>query len=52
MMKECWGCLDPISDNSSSDYCEVCQVSIQLIRKLQEDGTRVLWTLPEMRVAR
>ncbi len=44
----CWGCQDPISDTSLIDYCEVCQVSLQLIRKLQEDGCRVLWTIPKM----
>ncbi len=47
-LRVCWGCQDPIPDNSPIDYCEVCQVSIQLIRKMQEDGSQVLWTIPEM----
>ncbi len=47
-MKECWGCTDPLPDTSSSDYCDLCQVSLQLIRLMQEHGTQVLWTIPEM----
>lgn len=31
-LRVCWGCLDPISDSSSSDHCEVCQVS-RLVRR-------------------
>jgi hypothetical protein len=50
--KPCWGCMDPLPEESTSDYCEVCEISLQLIRKLQDDGSRVLWTIPELRASR
>ncbi len=51
-LRICWGCQDPISHNSSSDYCEVCRVSIRLIRKLQEDGSRIFWVMPWQHASR
>ncbi len=41
----CWGCGDPLLED---DYCEPCKVSIQIIQRLQEDGTCVLWIMPWM----
>jgi hypothetical protein len=48
----CWGCQGPLPEGSVSDYCDVCEISIKLIRRMQEDGSRVLWTIPEMRFDR
>ncbi|HZY95364.1 MAG TPA: hypothetical protein VFE98_11005 [Candidatus Bathyarchaeia archaeon] len=45
-MTVCWGCNLNVP-RGASDYCESCQVSIKLIQHMQEDGTVVLWNLPE-----
>ena len=48
----CSGCEDPLPEESISDYCDVCEISLRLIRRMQEDGSRGLWTIPEMRFDR
>ncbi len=48
-MKECWGCDSILPDNSTVEYCETCQKSLELIRYWRERGFKVSWIIPEQR---
>ncbi len=43
----CWGCELPLEKDVDGDYCPACELGLQLIRKWQDEGLKVYWTIPE-----